>query len=109
MRTGAGARLLGVFRRSREQAYFLAVSPIGLGVTFRVRPGRGRPKITWSYDPGVIETVPISMIVERAVAEIEMALGYEPGGEFAAERPASMGLFAWTPPLPTHPVHIEES
>jgi hypothetical protein len=94
-----------VFRRRHEQTYFLAVSPLGLGVTFRVRHGHGRPKITWSYEPGVIETVTIAMTVERAVAEIEMALGYEPRGEFATERPPWMGSLTWTPPLPACPPH----
>jgi hypothetical protein len=99
----SGARIWGVLRRKLEEIHFRAVSPLGLGVTFRVLHGRGRPKITWSYDLGVTETAGISTIVHRAMAEIETALGYPPGDEFTAERPASMGSFTWTPSLPTRP------
>ena len=88
-----------MFHRHREQTdYHLAVSPSGLGGTFHVRNGRGAPDITWSYDPGVVETVRDSMTMARAVAELDAALGHTSGT--TTPRPTWMGTFAWVPPLP---------
>jgi len=86
--------------RHRERTdHHLAVSRSGLGATFHARTGGGAPEITWSYDPGVTETVRDSMTMARAVAELNAALGY-PSGDDGAPRPTWMGSFLWVPPLP---------
>jgi hypothetical protein len=92
-----------MLHRHREQTdYHLAVSPSGLGATFHVRSGRGAPEITWSYDPGVTETVRDKMTMARAIAELNTALGY-PSGDHATPEATWMGTFLWVPPLPEPP------
>ena len=89
-----------MFRRQREQTdYHLTVLPSGLGATFHVRRGRREPEITWSYDPGVLETVRETRTMERAAVELGVALGHTTD-DLAAVRPVWMGSFIWAPPLP---------
>ena len=89
-----------MLHRHREQTdYHLAVLPSGLGGTFHVRTGRGAREITWTYDPGVLETARDSMTMARAVAELDAALGHA-SGDLATPRPTWMGSFFWIPPLP---------
>ena len=52
----------------------------------RFAPVVRQPEITWSYDPGVTETVRDSMTMARAVAEFNTAVGYT-SGDLATPRP----------------------
>ena len=57
-RAARAERSSGGWRRRRPEEHYhhLAISPSGLGATFRVRVTRRGVEVTWDYDAGVIET-----------------------------------------------------
>lgn len=74
----------------------------GEGATFVVeRHQHSRPEISWTYDPGVQEDLPTSMLVEDALTELEISLGLDPTCPSDADRGSWHGPIMWMPPLPT--------
>jgi len=100
-RAARAERSSGGWRRRRPEEHYhhLAISPSGLGATFRVRVTRRGVEVTWDYDAGVIETTRDAMTMARAADELRAALGV-PTTDATGPRPAWMGSFVWTPPLP---------
>jgi hypothetical protein len=73
------------------------------GAIFYVREEAGDRRFSWSYDPGVVDDLNASMIVDQALGELQIALGEEPNALYKRPRPSFMPAFVWTPRLPAKP------